>query len=284
MQNVINETGPDPSATAAGQYRLFRGVVRGVTRLSPSLTRITFGGAELADMAGGGLDQRIKLLFPRVGQVRPCLPGNRAYRSVRELPTDVRPILRTYTLRAHRPRLAEADVDFVVHEADGPGSAFARQARPGDEIAIGAPDPHSPCPTRVGVEYDLARLDSNTLIIGDETALPAIGCIVESLPRGIRALVCAEVPDPGDALAFATPAEVRASWFVHHGRARQRRHRLLDAIRSVPLEDRCYVWAAGESGMVRAVRRLLVRQRGFPVERSTFMGYWKLGWSLEQRL
>lgn len=250
--------------------------------LSPSLTRITFGGAELAGMTSGGLDQRIKLLFPHAGRTRPCLPEDRAYPAVREMRNDVRPVMRTYTLRAHRPERAEVDVDFVLHGAGGPGSAFACHARPGDEIAIGAPGAQSPHPVRVGVEYDLTRLGRDTLIIGDETALPAIGSIVETLPRGVRALVYAEVPHPGDALAFTTSAEVGARWFAHHGRVRARRHRLLEAIRSVPLDDHCYVWVAGESGMVRAVRRMLVRRRAFPVERITFMGYWKLGWCLER--
>src|SRR5919201_774261 len=175
MQSVINSAGqPLPGRT--GPFRLFRASVRDVARLSPNLTRITFGGAELTGMTDGGLDQRIKLLFPRRGQARPCLPDDRDYRSVRALSEHVRPIMRTYTLRAHRAEHAEFDEDFVLHGTNGPGSAFACRARPGDEIGVGAPNRDYPQPARLpGVEYDLARLREDTLIIGDETALPAIG-------------------------------------------------------------------------------------------------------------
>lgn len=265
-------------AAATGPFGLFRGFVREVVRLSPSLARITFGGPELAGMTGGGLDQRIKLLLPRQGQARPCLPEDRSYAAVRELDEDVRPILRTYTLRGHRPEHAEFDVDFVLHGGGGPGSAFACRARPGDEIAVGAPNLHYPHPVRLsGVEYDLARLHDETLIIGDETALPAIGGIVEALPHGARALVYAEVPDRADIQLFSARADVQARWFGHPGSTHARRHLLLDAVRSAPVDsDRCYAWVAGESGMVRAARRLLVQQ-GFPSEHITFMGYWKQG-------
>lgn len=277
MHALINGL-EQPPCVAGTPFRVFRAFVRDVAWLSPSLTRITFGGAELAGMTGGGLDQRIKLLLPRRGQVRPCLPGDRDYRSVRALGENVRPILRTYTLRAHRPERAEFDVDVVMHGSGGPGSAFAHRARPGDEIAVAAPRLDHPHPARLpGVEYDLARLQADTLIVGDETALAAIGGIVEALPSGTRAQVYAEVPDPMDIPRLSTRADVQAYWFVHHGRARAR-HDLLDAVRSARADcDRCYAWVAGESGLVRAVRRLLIRQLGFAIGNGTFMGYWKQG-------
>lgn len=43
-----------------------------------------------------------------------------------------------------------------------------------------------------------------------------------------------------------------------------------------------YVWIAGESSQVRAVRRHLVRERGFDRGRVTFVGYWRRGMSEEQ--
>lgn len=277
MLRTIDSIGQPPCPL--GPFRLFRAFVRDVAGVSPSLTRITFGGAELAGMTGGGLDQRIKLLFPRRGQARPCLPDDRDYRSVRALNEAVRPILRTYTLRAHRCEHDEFDVDFVLHGTNGPGSAFACRARPGDEIAVAAPSVDYPHPTPLpGVEYDLARVHEETLIIGDETALPAIGGIVEALPGGTRALVYADVPDLADVPRFATRADVQARWFVHHGRTRTRGRNLLKALRSARVNrDRCYAWVAGESGMVRAVRRLLLQELGFSLQHSTFMGYWKQG-------
>ena len=42
-----------------------------------------------------------------------------------------------------------------------------------------------------------------------------------------------------------------------------------------------YAWIAGESGVVRALRRHLVGERGFDRRRVTFAGYWRRGLSEE---
>ncbi|MCW2507842.1 MAG: sidE [Modestobacter sp.] len=41
--------------------------------------------------------------------------------------------------------------------------------------------------------------------------------------------------------------------------------------------DGCYAWLAGEAGMVKKLRRRLVRDLGVPRTVVAFMGYWRLG-------
>lgn len=266
-----------PGASTALAFKVFRvGVVR-VLRLSPGLVRITFGGMELSGMTSGGLDQRIKLLLPLPGQNEPYLPaGEESYPALRALSEQVRPKMRTYTVREHRPELAEFDVDFVLHGDTGPGSAFAGRARPGDKVGIWAPNAdfeHGPRPS--GVEYKLDAVRERTLIVGDETALPAVSSILEALPEGVRAKVFMEVSDPAEAQRFTTRAEAEVHW-VRRGPAPG--PAVGKAVRSAPLPGGdWYAWVAGESGMVKMVRRHLVQDRGLDRQAITFMGYWKHG-------
>jgi NADPH-dependent ferric siderophore reductase len=43
-----------------------------------------------------------------------------------------------------------------------------------------------------------------------------------------------------------------------------------------------YVWIAGESGCVKALRRHFVGERGVDRRRVTFVGYWRQGLTEEQ--
>src|SRR3954471_21497711 len=57
-----------PTVEAAPAYRPFTASAVHVQRLTPSFVRVTFGGADLDEFASGGLDQRIKVLFPLPGR------------------------------------------------------------------------------------------------------------------------------------------------------------------------------------------------------------------------
>src|SRR5690606_5426397 len=115
--------------------RAYRTHVRAIRRLSSTFTRITLGGPDLVHF-GGDFDQRIKLLLPRPDGTLPDLglfedpaPAmTRWYGAWRDLPDAQRNPIRTYTLRAVRPDLAEIDVDFVLHGSVGPASAWALAA------------------------------------------------------------------------------------------------------------------------------------------------------------
>ena len=267
-----------PATTPSGSaFKLFPAQVVRTLRLSPHVVRVTLGGPGLSGMTSGGLDQRVKVLFPLPGQQAPCLPVDEFdYPAVRAMPDEVRPKMRTYTVRAHRADCGEADIDFVLHGDAGPGSAFASRARPGDQVCLYAPNSQYAHPARLGgVEYRLDQLRGRTLIVGDETALPAIASIVESLPAAVHAKVCVEVPGVSDSQVFEAAANVDVTWVSRRSAPGSA---AVEAVRetSLPGED-WYAWVAGESGMVKAVRRHLVRERGLDRRAVTFMGYWKRG-------
>jgi NADPH-dependent ferric siderophore reductase len=226
--------------------------------------RITLSGVDIACPTP---DAYLKLFFPLPGQSEPELAppvtGDVVswYRSYLAMPDDIRPPMRTYTVRAHRPAVAEIDVDFVLHGESGPGSRWASRAQFGDRVAFLGPSGVHSVP--VGTRWQL--------LVGDETAVPAIGSIIESAPEGMRVRAFVEA-DPAEWQRFPTFADVDVQWLPDG---------VLDAVRAARFEDGVYAWLAGESAMVRSVRRHLVGERGLDRRAVTFTGYWRRGMSEE---
>lgn len=262
---------------AVSPYTTFRVRVHEVRQLTPHMRRITFRGPELAGCTSAGLDQRLKLLLPLPGQDEPVVPpGTDWYAGYRAMAEDVRPWMRTYTIRAFRPAATEIDVDFVLHGDTGPASAWAQRAAPGDRVAIVGPDArHSPI---AGYEYRPADDAGPVLLVGDETALPAIGGILDALPAGRAARVFVEVSDLDEVQSLGSAADVEITWLPRCGTAAGRSRLLLDCVRESTLPGGSgYAWIAAESAAAKAVRRLLVNERGMDRKSVYFAGYWRLG-------
>ncbi|HVV31213.1 MAG TPA: siderophore-interacting protein [Mycobacteriales bacterium] len=248
---------------------LYRVRVRRVARVSPNLRRVTLAGAGLDCFPFAGPDQRVKLMLPLPGQERPELDGVQSIPEFLALPVETRPIMRTYTVRHHRPTAAEVDIDFALHGDLGPASRWATRTRPGDHVALYGP----------AADYAPQPDSGWQLIVGDESALPAIGSIVEHLRPSDRARVLIELADPRDQQQLRTEGEIEAEW-IHRaaGVSAHRSRQLLDAVRSIefPAEP-IYVWLGGEASVVTGIRRHLVRDRGVERSRITFTGYWRHG-------
>jgi NADPH-dependent ferric siderophore reductase len=303
-----------PAPVAAPGYRFFPVTVARVQRLSPSFLRLTLTGAELARFGAGRDDQRIKLVLSRDGSpvVDLLTDGPGWYAEYCALPDEVRPHLRTYTVRAARPDRAELDVDVVLHGVDGgnagPAASWAAAARPGDAVVVLGPDrprPRSAGSGRAwGVEW-APPADGTLFLAGDETAVPAISAILEALPGGRRTVAVLEVPEAGDVLSLDLAPGIEVHWLVRgrreHGAALGPAvHAALCSLglaragagqepEDVDLDGGilwevpdvrptgCYAWLAGEAGMVKALRRRLVRDLGIPRTSVAFMGYWRRG-------
>lgn len=248
--------------------------VRGVARITPQMARITLHAPGLADMTSVAPDQQIKLFFPRTPGTEPQVPAmpadgdvGRWHRSYLEMPESTRPWMRAYTIRYHRPESAEIDVDFVLHGDEGPASAWAGRARPGDVLGMLGPAAGRRHP---GPEHD----PDVWLLAGDETALPAIGAMMESLPAGARAEVLVEVPDAAERQEIDCAADARVHWLARDGAAHG--DLLARRLADTPIgEGSVFAWLAGEAGMVRKLRRHLVNDRGVAKSDIAFTGYWR---------
>lgn len=262
-------------------YALFRAEVVRTRQLTPHLRRITFGGPELAGATSAGLDQRIKLFFPLAGQDAPAVPrGENWYPEYRAMPEHERPFMRTYTIRYFRPAEHELDVDIVLHGDTGPGSTWAGRATAGDRVAILAPDArHTPI---VGYECKPPADTDWVLLAGDDTALPAITAIVESLPAGRRALAFVEVDSLAEVTPMDTAADVTLTWLSRGGKPAVGGGMLRETIaRTTFPAGKPYAWLAGESSAITDLRRHLVNERGVEKELVYFAGYWLLGSPIE---
>lgn len=286
-----------------------------VQRLSPTFVRVELGGPGLAEFGVDGelYDQRIKLVFPSTpGALPPCDAADEAWFATwSDIPVEQRGHMRTYSVREVRGsgEHTRVVVDFVLHLANGasgPGSSWAAHALPGDRLLLVGPRRGAPFG---GIEFapgEARRL----LLVGDETAVPAVCSILTGLDAAARGTVFLEVPSGGDVLDVPCPAGVRVVWQVRNGAdhgARQiaavRAHLGLRPDGGVadvrvdpdlwetpsysssgeevpadpPVTRGLYAWIAGESKVVTVLRRCLVTELGMDRSQVAFMGYWRRG-------
>ncbi|MEV0633374.1 siderophore-interacting protein [Streptomyces sp. NPDC050619] len=271
------------TTAVAATFRFFSLQVVRTRRLGPSLVRVSFAGPDLKDFHSDGRDQSLSLFIPHPGQSEPVVPvelGDGWWQGWRDLPDDVRAVMRSYTLRALRRAPDEIDIDFVLHTPAGPASAWASRAAVGDKVLLIGPAVADNRAIRFRPPEDTDLV----VIWGDETAVPAVCSIVESLPAGLPARVWLEVPHAGDIQDLVTEADADITWLVREENGTETSPMALGALREarLPAAEHPYVWIAGESGCVKELRRHFVREREIDRRRVTFVGYWRQGLSEEQ--
>lgn len=216
------------------------------SRLTPHMIRIVLSGPDLADFTSLAPDDHIKLLFETGGDT---------------------PEMREYTPRAFDQAARRLTIDFAVHDA-GPATAWAVAAKPGDTLTIGGPRGSAV----VTAEFDW------WLLIGDETALPAIGRWVEELPAQAQAITLAAVPSPEDRQSFDTAARVQSRWLVRPVAEAADPAPLLTAAAALDLPPgRGFIFIAAEAGVARALRDHFTDQRQHPRGWIKAAGYWTRG-------
>jgi len=241
------------------RFRLLR-VLR-VESPTPALRRVTLGGPDLAGFRSDGPDDHVKLFFPAPGQDAPVLPTPGPNGPV--YPEGARPTARDYTPRRFSD--TELDIDFVLH-GHGPAASWAATAAPGQLLGVGGPRGSFVPPQ--GLDW--------VLLLGDETALPAIARRLRELPATTRAIVLAEVADLAERQPLPGGAEVR--WLPRDGRPAGEAAALLAALDGLTLPaGEGYAWVAAESAVAKALRAALLERHGMARDRVKAAGYWKRG-------
>lgn len=227
-------------------------------RLNPSMVRVAFGGDGLADFAPTGFaDAYVSLLF--------CLPGSPDVpfddEAAKHLPREQRPVPRRFTVRRWDEERRELWIDFVVHGDVGIAGRWAATAQPGDRLQFRGPaGAYSPSP-----EADWH------LLVGDESALPAIGAALERIPAGAPTIVVGLVDGPEHELDLGTDVH-----WVH------RPAELVEAVAALEFPPgRVHGFVHGEAQETRAVRRHLLADRGIDPAGLSLSPYWRRSMSDE---
>ncbi|MFT4162067.1 DUF2218 domain-containing protein [Shinella sp.] len=258
--------GDASSFDAPPNFRLM--TVADVGDVTPHMRRIRLKGQALTRFASLR-NLHCKLLIPPAGRMPEWPSLDRHGRFV--WPDGPgRPVIRKYTIRAADPDAGWLDIDFVLHADAGPGSAWAARARPGDIVGLVGPGGRSIMPA------------ARYLLAGDETALPAIARLLETLPAQSQGLALIEVAGPAEEQAIANRTGIVIRW-LYRGQAPAGTTTLLqDAVAALPVpgdSDGLFAWVSCEFRAFKAVRAQLRKHWGFPKEAHLVTAYWRRGWT-----
>jgi NADPH-dependent ferric siderophore reductase len=232
-----------------------------VERIAPRMISVWVGGDALDGFRIEAPTSHIKVFLPAPGQTELVLPEYTPDGPV--WPDEpVRPSVRTYTPRRFDEATQTLEVQFVLH-GEGPASDWAQRAAVGDQVAIGGP----------GGRFALDPSVERWWIAGDESAIPAVGTLLDALPASVVADVHLEVAGRDDEIELPTAAKAAITW--HHRRAPDAwGEELYDAARAA---DGGLVWVACEAAAMRRIRRYLIAERELPARSLVTRGYWRLG-------
>lgn len=247
LPHQVREQLDDPFAeltgSLAGTRKLHFEVVSN-DQLSLSMQRITLTAPELAGFAYSP-GQDVMLLVAAEGK---------------------RPVRRRYTIRSLDPENLLLTLNIVRH-GQGPGEQWLRSARPGDTIeGIGPRGKISASPS---ADWHI--------FMGDESAMPAILAMTESLPERAEATVIIEVPDPADEQELIAAAHIRATWLHRLGGTPGDPALLSAEAAEVELPSGAgHLYLFGEASVVLRLREVLAT-RGVVADQISPKAYWGRG-------
>ena len=242
-----------PSRTDVGRHEIVRLrhetrrrtlTVTATAHLTPHMLRVHLASRDLADFVSAGFDDHIKLF----------------------LPGEDGPVARDYTPRGFDPVARTLTLDFALHAA-GAATAWALDAKVGDTLEIGGPRGSAVVPD----DFDWY------LLIGDETALPAIGRQLEALRAGVPVTTIVAIDGEADRQAIDTRSAWHPRWITRDRDGADDAVSLGRALAAFdwPSGDG-FVWIAAEAQVARALKATVL-ERGHPPGWLKAAGYWVRG-------
>ncbi|WP_311244891.1 siderophore-interacting protein [Microbacterium sp. WCS2018Hpa-23] len=218
--------------------------------LAPDFVRVRLTGGDLEGFDSPGSDDHMRLFFP-TGPVS----------SVEEMRASPS---REYTPLAWGPDWL--DVEFAVHGDAGIAAPRAATAPLGSSIGVGGPRG----------SMVLTGAPGSWLLVGDETAIPAIRRFAALITTDVDARIVIETVSTGREIDIEAPVDVE---WLHRGDAPSG-SALIAFLDGLTAEDSIgddpFVFIAAEQSIVRPGRALLDRW-GVDTARAVVKGYWKRG-------
>ena len=238
-------------------------VVKSTERLTPSLVRVVLGGDGLRDFAmPATTDSYVNLAFPAADApyAAPFDPAEVRGAHAEE----VWPARRRYTVRSWDPSARELTLDFVVHGAVGVAGAWADSARPGDVLVLEGPS---------GGYHPDPETDWH-LLVGDESALPAIAASLAAIPDGVPVVVRLLCDGPDHHLELPCPGRLDVEWL--HRTGQDDGELLLASLRDLTFPSgSVHAFVHGEADEIRGIRRHLLTERGLTRQQMSCSPYWR---------
>ncbi|WP_029605575.1 siderophore-interacting protein [Kozakia baliensis] len=235
-----------------------------IEQISPLMRRIIFSGKDLEGFVTAAADDHVKLFFPLPGRDQPTFPEIGP--DGRLIP-DPNIIARDYTPRRFDPQKHELTIEFVLH-GEGPAASWAAQAQPGQWLGIGGPRGSFLVPE------DYAAY----LLIGDETALPAIARRLEEAAPGTNITAIIEIANAREERPLPTRADAKILWCHRNEAPADDSTILLDALKNFALPSKdTHVWIATEIETARRLRDYLETEEALPHAQIRSAGYWRHG-------
>jgi NADPH-dependent ferric siderophore reductase len=240
------------------------GRVTSTTYLTPVLVRVVLEGGDLAGLQmPDATDAYVNVAFRPAGATYDEIFDPQTVRASH--PADQQPARRRYTVRAWDQESARLTIDFVVHGDSGVAGPWAAGARPGDVLVFTGPS---------GGYRPSGDADWH-LLVGDESALPAIAASLEALAPGDRAVVRVVCDGPEHEISLDSPGDVDLVWL--HRQGDERDGSLLEA--AVEALDfgpgTPFGFVHGEADEIRGVRRHLLTERGLTRQHLSCSPYWR---------
>jgi NADPH-dependent ferric siderophore reductase len=232
--------------------------------LTPGLVRIVLGGGDLDELTMvKATDAYVNLAFPPPGAPYDPTFDPAAIRS--DVDKQWWPARRRYTVRTWDPVAKQLTLDFVVHGDLGVAGAWAVHAEPGSVLVFEGP---------AGGFLPDAEADW-LLLVGDESALPAIAASLERLPEGTLAVARVLCDGKDHELELSCSGELDLEW-VHRTHGDGDDLLLADALREIPFpRGRVQAFVHGEATEIREIRRHLLVERGLTRQDMSCSPYWR---------
>jgi NADPH-dependent ferric siderophore reductase len=216
--------------------------VTGSEAVTPSIRRVWFRSDDLSAFADSGwTDRYVKLQFP--GAVR------------------------TYTALFPDVAAGTLAIDFVTHGDQGVAGPWAQAAQPGDRLLVNGP----------GGAYRPDPAADWHLLVGDESAVPAITAAIEGLPRRAMTRVVILVEDAAHEPPLPMPPGTEVTYL--HRASLAPGEGLESAVRALEwLPGRVHAFVHGEaSEVMHGLRPYLLKERGLARDQVSVSGYWRRG-------
>jgi NADPH-dependent ferric siderophore reductase len=240
--------------------------VTGTEAVTPSIRRVWFRSSDLSAFEGSDwTDRYVKLVFPRPGVTYPEPLDMKALRGT--MPAEDLPVVRTYTALFPDVAAGTVAIDFVTHGDQGVAGPWARSAQPGDTLLANGP----------GGAYRPDPEADWHLLVGDESAVPAITAALVALPGDAVARVILLVDDADHEPALSLPAGAELT-FLHRSSLGEG-ETLEAAVRALEwLPGRAHVFVHGEAQEVmHGLRPYLLKELGLDRDQVSISGYWRRG-------